>query len=331
MSPTPWFYVDDQFEGHAKVGEIPRKIRTEAIGLWTLAGSWCARMLTDGFVPASKVEDFCGTKRAVDALIAARLWAPHEVDGKRGFVFVDWAQWQTTKEAVLADRAANAKRQERHRNKRKGISAGQEELDLDSDDVSNGVTDGVSNGGVTPSVTRPPSTPSTPSTQTEQTSSVPAAPAADATAPAAAEQAAFDVEVEVPLPPRTSQTLVKEWIDRGCEGKRPPGRVVGHVSRELSVLLNRDQIPYEDVRRGLAVWHDRRLSPSLLASVVHEVRVEDTPAMSPNGGAPTRRPANGVARPSHTDARVAAGLSLVAEMAREEAARAGAGPREIER
>lgn len=70
--------------------------------------------------------------------------------------------------------------------------------------------------------------------------------------------------------PRTAQTLIAEWIDH-CTGGRPPSRVIGHVSREVGGMLT-EGIPYEDVRRGLAMWHQRSLHPSVLASVVHECR-----------------------------------------------------------
>lgn len=65
----------------------------------------------------------------------------------------------------------------------------------------------------------------------------------------------------------SAQTLVAEWIDH-CD-TRPPGRVIGQLSKEVKTLLD-EGIPYDRVRRGLAVWHDKGLHPSTLASVVHE-------------------------------------------------------------
>lgn len=67
----------------------------------------------------------------------------------------------------------------------------------------------------------------------------------------------------------TAQTLLAEWIDHCPE--RPPSRVVGQVAKELAGLLN-DGLPYEAVRAGLAQWQRRGLNPSLIASVVHEMR-----------------------------------------------------------
>jgi hypothetical protein len=78
-------------------------------------------------------------------------------------------------------------------------------------------------------------------------------PAGDAAAPAAN--------------PPTAQALIAEWIDH-CD-KRPPGRVIGQLSKELKALLDEGINP-DDVRRGLAAWHQRGLHPSTLASVVNE-------------------------------------------------------------
>lgn len=94
----------------------------------------------------------------------------------------------------------------------------------------------------------------------------------------------------IDLAEHATNDLIAEWIDH-C-GQRPPKRVVGQVAREIKTMLDED-IPYADVRAGLAAWHTKGLHPSTLASVVHETRT-----------APTRRPS------STTDQRVADGLAL---------------------
>ena len=66
----------------------------------------------------------------------------------------------------------------------------------------------------------------------------------------------------------TTQALVAEWIDHCPE--RPPGRVVGQVSKELKALLD-EGIEPERVRAALAEWNRKGLHPSTLASVVHEI------------------------------------------------------------
>lgn len=93
----------------------------------------------------------------------------------------------------------------------------------------------------------------------------------------------------------TAQTLVAEWIDH-CN-KRPPGRVIGQISKEIGALLN-EGIAYADVRAGLAAWHQKSLHPSTLASVVHEVM------NSPSSAAVHKL------KPSTTDARIAATQAL---------------------
>lgn len=95
-----------------------------------------------------------------------------------------------------------------------------------------------------------------------------------------------------------SQALIGEWIDH-CSGGRPPGRVVGQVAREIGKMLD-EGIPVDDVRKGLATWHSKGLNPSVLASVVHEVRTTAD-----------RRST----KPSTTDERVAATLDLAARYA----------------
>lgn len=66
----------------------------------------------------------------------------------------------------------------------------------------------------------------------------------------------------------TAQTLVAEWIDH-CKD-RPPGRVIGQVSRELKAMLDEGVDPTR-LRAALAEWNRKGLHPSTLASVVHEI------------------------------------------------------------
>ena len=66
----------------------------------------------------------------------------------------------------------------------------------------------------------------------------------------------------------TAQTLVAEWIEHCTD--RPPGRVVGQVSKELKTLLD-EGIEPDHVRAALAEWNRKGLHPSTLASVVHEI------------------------------------------------------------
>lgn len=107
----PWFNVDDGFANSKPVLRIPRRYRCPAVGLWTLAGSWSAKELTDGFIPDHALEEFCSTSAMADLLVHAGLWK--RVD--RGWQFENWSKYQKTKAQVCAYRAAEAERKQRQR------------------------------------------------------------------------------------------------------------------------------------------------------------------------------------------------------------------------
>ena len=116
----PWMKIDDSFESHPKVKSIPKGKRTKAIGLWTLAGSWCARHLTDGFLPSYMVGELGGTKAESSLLVSASLW--HEVDD--GFTFHDWTDHQPSRAKVEEEREAAKERMRAARERKKGASSG---------------------------------------------------------------------------------------------------------------------------------------------------------------------------------------------------------------
>lgn len=114
-----WFKVDDSFHGHPKVAELEAgKHFAEAIALWTLAGSWCAQHLTDGFVPSAQLRRLVpfNPAKAAAELVRVGLWTL--VEG--GFQFHGWAEYQPTKQRVEAERAASAGRLARWREKNRG-------------------------------------------------------------------------------------------------------------------------------------------------------------------------------------------------------------------
>lgn len=107
------FKQDDSFSTHPKVLSIPRAKRFAAIGLWDMAGTWSARHLTDGRIPAFMLDEWGhGGKPLARLLVAAGLWE-ETTDGYR---FHDWDVWQDSKDVVLARRAANARQQWLNRN-----------------------------------------------------------------------------------------------------------------------------------------------------------------------------------------------------------------------
>ena len=120
----PWFLVDDDFAFHPKADAAG----DAAIGLWTRAGSYCMKYLTEGFVSSDALRKLGGRRAQVDALVRSGLWI--EVQG--GHQFHQWSDRQATKAKVLADRAAAAERQKRAREKAKAAESGDSEIDENS-------------------------------------------------------------------------------------------------------------------------------------------------------------------------------------------------------
>ncbi|OAN35076.1 hypothetical protein A4X17_11380 [Plantibacter sp. H53] len=109
----PWFKVDDGFHGHPKVVDAS----LEAIGLWTVAGSWCAKYLTDGFVPEKTVLRLGGDVDSAGELVRAELWSFAD----DGYQFKDWEDYQPLKADVEAERAAAQERMKKVRAAKKGV------------------------------------------------------------------------------------------------------------------------------------------------------------------------------------------------------------------
>lgn len=165
-----WFKVDDGFAFHPKA----LAAGNAALGLWVRAGSWCGHNLTDGFLPESMLAALNGRQRDAQKLIEVGLWEkvstpnsghrsatdqpnfdqtlakdqPQIVQAVdvsdstvwrgRGFQFLDWQQWQPTKEQVKAEREATRVRVAKWR-----------------EDQRNAVTPDVTNGVSTDAPTRP--------------------------------------------------------------------------------------------------------------------------------------------------------------------------------
>lgn len=113
----PWVRFDDQFPVHRKVDSLP----DPAFRLHVEAIFWCARNLTDGFVPEGDLDAVTARKVRrptgfVALLIGRRIWhqadeacpsqqCPAPVDnGHVGWIIHDYWQYQPTREKVLADR-----------------------------------------------------------------------------------------------------------------------------------------------------------------------------------------------------------------------------------
>jgi len=111
----PWFKVDDGFHGHPKVVELS----LESVGVWTLAGSWCAAYLTDGEIGLKSIQRLGGSQEQAMELVYAGLWLEPEPGL---YQFKDWADYQPLKSAVEAERDAARDRMQKVRAQKKGRS-----------------------------------------------------------------------------------------------------------------------------------------------------------------------------------------------------------------
>lgn len=121
----PFFRVDDGLHSHRKVLKLGAD-HSDALALWTLAGSWCAYHLTDGWIPeyVAASLDAHYAERA-KALVHVGLWEVAEQDGEPGWQFHGWSDpgRNPLAEQVTAERAATAERQRRFRERAKGTAA----------------------------------------------------------------------------------------------------------------------------------------------------------------------------------------------------------------
>ena len=112
-----WFKVDDGFHASRKLLQIPKRARYAAVGLWTIAGSWCADQLTDGFIPDYMIRELGAPPSAPESLVRAGLWERTQA----GYVFCNWHEYQPSKQDVDTERAASRARMRELRAKRKGV------------------------------------------------------------------------------------------------------------------------------------------------------------------------------------------------------------------
>lgn len=125
----PWAKIDDGFTDHPKViaaGPL-------ASWLYVCGLTYCARLLTDGFVPTGQVRklaDVDGAMELADKLVSVGLWS--RVDG--GFQIHDYLEYNPSAEKVKAERKAAQERMQRARsgevraNNGRSSGAGAEEV-----------------------------------------------------------------------------------------------------------------------------------------------------------------------------------------------------------
>ncbi len=110
-----WFKVDDGLHSSRKFLSIPKRSRFAAIGVWAIAGAWCADQLTDGHVPDYMLEVWGVPPSAPLSLVQAGLWERES----GGYVFCNWLEYQPRKADVDAEREASRERMRDLRAKRK--------------------------------------------------------------------------------------------------------------------------------------------------------------------------------------------------------------------
>ncbi|WNO25795.1 hypothetical protein SEA_GOIB_53 [Gordonia phage Goib] len=103
-------------QGSRQVLSIPKRDRAAAVGLWTLAGAWSARELTDGYVPEFMLTELSGTPRLAGLLVDCGLW--DQLDA--GFIFRQWSKYNPTADQVRSDREAARERMRRRRRESDG-------------------------------------------------------------------------------------------------------------------------------------------------------------------------------------------------------------------
>ena len=69
-----WQKTDDQFGVSKKVVRIPRARRFQVIGLWTLAGNYACRVLSDGVLEAHELDELGARKADIAELVRVGLW-----------------------------------------------------------------------------------------------------------------------------------------------------------------------------------------------------------------------------------------------------------------
>lgn len=108
-----WFNADDKMHGHPKV----RRAGLEAIGLWTVAGTYSCDYETYGFIPAWFVESWPRGRKLAGVLVKDRFWVQHEHEGETGWMFLSWEEYQRTREEIEEARERNRKRQQAWRDR----------------------------------------------------------------------------------------------------------------------------------------------------------------------------------------------------------------------
>lgn len=299
-----WVRYDDAFYSHPKVTAVIAE-DPGAIALHALANTWSNTTKRPGYVPAHQPGVLLADKRRGSRWAAllvkhglwhrrgdecdtcieqCREWPEHE----DGYVIHDWHRYRAPDRDRTTPGTPSDLSEKRRQAGRKGgkRSAAKREQDKQEAQASqaNGVskTSNAASNGVSPVL----STTSNEAVLRPE----PVPPTADAVASG-----------------DTSQTILAEYID-WCR-KRPPRQVIGQLGKLVAGMLE-EGISADDIKRGMADWHSRKVHPSVLPSIVNDVM---------NGGQGGPRNAS-PQRESTTDRRVTDAVALAQRLAEEDRA-----------
>lgn len=327
----PWARIDDGFDDHPKVlALLEHDDGAAAVGLWTLCLTWAHRNTrrkgkVPGRIPGSLPRRYLGSpgRSAAKLLADVGLW--DVVDD--GWDIHDFALYLPTAETSSA-RAEAGRRGAAARWGKQGEPAGADDKlppadsKLSSDVMANDgngmaadgsgmASEGAEATAVPPDADNYQPDGKLPLPDSNESSTDGKSIASDGSRAGARRAISKEIAptpVPDPVPPTagqspaaTAQTLIAEWLDH-CR-KRPPDRVIGHVSKELAALLAEDH-DVDDIRAGFARWHQAGKHPSTLASFVNEVM-----------NASPQRPLPAASRPSTTNRAVADAQALKARLA----------------
>lgn len=266
-----WFKVDDSFYDHPKVFDAPDC----AVALWTRAGTWSARNLTDGFVPAGMPARLCDDHdTAVRELLQRGLWSR----SKGGYQFHGWRDYQPTSEEVKGLRSKRAEA-----GRKGGLAKAAKQ------NGSNGLASASPVAKQNAAPTRPdPTTGTGPYTGPGRNTR-----AREPDRPPPSDE-----------PPSRVEQLITEYRDNSPRGL--PSRQAEKLAAEIHQLVA-DGYTNLEIRTALGQLRTRKLGPGMLATLVDEL-ANTTITTTPSNVIALRD-----TRPSTTDQRVAAGLALAAK------------------
>lgn len=273
-----WFKVDDGLHGHKKTA----RAGVAAMGLWVIAGSWSADNLTDGFVP-----DYMAARMDPDfrdhaaALVRAGYWSEGEdPEGDKGWRFLHWAEYQPMKADVEAREGAEKAGASWGNHKRWHVNTGRSNPDCEHCSAGRRPPESPPSRPPDSGASRPPDrvpeSPPNPPTRpvpTREETTNPSGSGASRRAPRSSARntdalPGMEGQEIAPTGEATAQVIVGEWLDR-CS-TRPPGQVIGQVSKHIKALLAEGYEP-DLVRRSVAEWKAKGLHPSTLPSVLNEM------------------------------------------------------------